>query len=249
MVRILSFNLTGEIGKNQVLYACGWMLSSMKERQLVQTLEAFSLIFYIFLNIYGWSCFFIAFTNIVLINLKSLKEFAEGVIERGLKIKWAGYARCDERMDLEYLKLLNKSGCFILKIGAESASNNVLSDMSKRMTREIMDKNFSDFNKAGIGVVTTWINGFPTEKTIDHKSTLTFLCRNRNTIVGAASAPGFTIYAENIVGQNPERFGVANFTYDMNWIRDDFSFFTLEITLPDFTRGIACSYAAGSKCL
>ena len=157
-------------------------------------------------------------------NLKSLKEFAEGVIERGLKIKWAGFARCDERMDLEYLKLLNKSGCFILKIGAESASNNVLSDMSKRMTREIMEQNFSDFNKVGIGVISTWINGFPTEKEIDHKSTLTFLCRNREHIIGAASAAGFTIYAENIVGQNPERFGVANFTYDMNWIRDDFSF-------------------------
>ena len=83
MVRILSFNLTGEIGKNQVLYACGWMLSSMKERQLVQTLEAFSLIFYIFLNFYGWSCFFIAFTNIVLINLKKqILEFIQGKREK-----------------------------------------------------------------------------------------------------------------------------------------------------------------------
>ena len=115
-------------------------------------------------------------------NLKALKEFAEGVIERGLKIKWAGFARCDERMDLKYLKLLKKAGCFILKIGAESASNKVLDDMSKRMTREIMEKNFTDFKKAGIGVFTTWINGFPTEERTDHKSSLTFICRNRKRI-------------------------------------------------------------------
>ena len=157
-------------------------------------------------------------------DLKALRGFAEGVIERGLKIKWAGFARCDERMDLKYLKLLKKSGCFILKIGAESASNNVLSDMSKRMTREIMEQNFSDFKKAGITTFTTWINGFPTEKVIDHKSTLTFLCKNKNKIDSLFSVPGFILDASNIVGQNPERFGISNFTHNMNWIRSDFSF-------------------------
>ena len=157
-------------------------------------------------------------------NLKALTEFAEGIIERGLDIKWAGFARCDKRMDLEYLKLLKKSGCFLLKIGGESASNKVLEDMSKRMTREIMDKNFLDFKEAGIDTFTTFINGFPTERRIDHKSTLTFIYKNRNKMTGIGSNPGFILSAETIVGQNPEKFGLANFTYDMNFIRNDFSF-------------------------
>ena len=157
-------------------------------------------------------------------DIKALKEFAEGIIEKGLKIKWAGFARCDKRMDLEYLKLLKKSGCSMLKIGAESASNKVLSNMSKRMTREIMEQNFSDFKEAGIDTFTTWINGFPTEEVIDHKSTLTFLCKNKNKIDSIFSAPGFILEASNIVGQNPERFGLSNFTHNMNFIRNDFSF-------------------------
>ena len=43
-------------------------------------------------------------------------------------------------------------------------------------------------------------------------------------MTGIGSNPGFILSAETIVGQNPEKFGLANFTYDMNFIRNDFSF-------------------------
>jgi radical SAM superfamily enzyme YgiQ (UPF0313 family) len=43
-------------------------------------------------------------------NLKELRAFAKGIIAKGLKIKWTGYARCDGRMDLEYMQDLADSG-------------------------------------------------------------------------------------------------------------------------------------------
>ena len=67
-------------------------------------------------------------------NLKELKEFAQGVIDRELDIKWQGYARCDGRMDYEYLKLLKDSGCHSLSFGAESASDKVLKDINNNGT-------------------------------------------------------------------------------------------------------------------
>ena len=157
-------------------------------------------------------------------NLKELKGFAQGVIDRGLKIKWIGYARCDKRMDYEYLKVLKDSGCFGLKFGAESASNKVLDDMKKRVTNVEMEENFIDCKKLGIQVITTWIQAFPTETSNNFLETLTFINNTQDTIHRISSTPGYQLTAETIVGQNFERFGLSNFTYDKNWIKDDFSF-------------------------
>jgi hypothetical protein len=44
MLRALSDNFTGLIGSNQVLNACGWMLSWMNPKQLFQTEIAVTLI-------------------------------------------------------------------------------------------------------------------------------------------------------------------------------------------------------------
>jgi len=157
-------------------------------------------------------------------NLKELKDFAQGIIDRGIKIKWIGYARCDKRMDYEYLKLLRDSGCFSLKFGAESASNKVLEDMKKRVTNEEMEQNFKDCDELGIESITSWIQAFPTEEIEDFIHTLIFLSRNRTRIPNIAATPGYNLSAQTIVGQNLERFNLANFTYLDNWIKDDFSF-------------------------
>ena len=129
-------------------------------------------------------------------NLKELKDFAKGVIERGLDIKWIGYARCDKRMDYEYLKLLKDSGCFGLKFGAESASNKVLDDMKKRVTNVEMEENFIDCKKLGIRVITTWIQAFPTETSNNFLETLTFINNTQKTIHRITSTPGYQLTAK-----------------------------------------------------
>lgn len=155
-------------------------------------------------------------------NLTELKEFAQGVIDRGMKIKWQGYARCDGRMDYEYLKLLKDSGCHSLSFGAESASDKVLKDINKRVTQSEMEQNFKDCNDLGIHIFSTWITSFPTENTDDFLDTLVFL--NRNKVDSVFLTPGFQLTDDSIVGQNFEKFGLAPFSFNGGWIKNDFSY-------------------------
>ena len=157
-------------------------------------------------------------------NLKELKDFALEVVKRELDIHWTGYSRCNGKMDLEYYKILAASGCTFLNYGCESGSNKVLKDIDKRVTKEEMEQNFIDSKKVGVGVMTNWIVGFPTEDYQDYADTLTFLWRNRdNAIIVIATASGFGLGDRTIVGQNPAKFNVANFKYCNNWITKDFS--------------------------
>jgi anaerobic magnesium-protoporphyrin IX monomethyl ester cyclase len=157
-------------------------------------------------------------------NLKELKEFCEQVVERKLDIHWTGYSRCNGKMDLEYYKILAAGGCTFLNYGCESGSNKVLRDIDKRVTKEEMEQNFIDSKKVGIGAMTNWIVGFPTEDFKDFADTLTFLWRNRNNAITViATASGFGLGDRTIVGQNPAKFNVANYKYCGNWITKDHS--------------------------
>lgn len=158
-------------------------------------------------------------------NLKELRAFAKGIIASGAKISWTGYARCDERMDLEYLQDLADSGCIALSFGIESGSENVLRDMDKGVTVKEIEQNLHDCAKVGIEAFSTWVTGFPTETTQDFYETMILIWRNRNTCLThiPSGGGGFNVTAESIVGQNFKRFNIAHATYEDNWIKDDFT--------------------------
>jgi len=157
-------------------------------------------------------------------NLNELRAFAKGVIAKGLDIKWTGYARCDGRMDYEYLKDLADSGCIALNYGTETGSQKILDDLDKKVTVEEMEANFRDGTAVGINNATNWIIGFPTEKYQDFADTMTFLWRNRNmNINNIGTGMGFGLGPETVVGQNPDRFNLSGQKYCGFWITKDFS--------------------------
>ena len=156
-------------------------------------------------------------------NLKELRAFAKGVVAKDLKIKWTGYARCDGRMDLEYMKDLADSGCVSLNYGCESGSQKVLNDLDKGVTVAEMEQNFRDGKLVGIYAATNWIVGFPTETYQDFADTMTFLWRMRNmNINNIGTGMGFGMGPETIVGQNPDRFNLSGQKYLGYWITKDF---------------------------
>jgi hypothetical protein len=158
-------------------------------------------------------------------NLKELRAFALGVIAKEFKIRWTGYARCDGRMDLLYLKDLADSGCMILNFGAESGSQRVLNDMDKGVTIAEMEQNFVDCKTVGIDASTNWIVGFPTETYQDYADTLSLLWRMRNSSIHNISVGmGFGQGPETITGQNPDRFNLSYHKYLGHWITKDFKF-------------------------
>ncbi len=156
-------------------------------------------------------------------NLKELRAFAKGVIAKGLDIKWTGYARCDGRMDLEYMQDLADSGCVYLNYGCESGSQSVLNDMAKGVTISEMEQNFRDGNAVGIKAATNWIVAFPTETFQDYSDTMTFLFRNRDmNINNMSTGIGFGQGPETITGQNPDKFNLSHQKYLGHWITKDF---------------------------
>jgi DNA-dependent RNA polymerase auxiliary subunit epsilon len=156
-------------------------------------------------------------------NLKELRAFAKGIISKGLDIKWTGYARCDGRMDLEYMKNLADSGCIYLNYGCESGSQTVLNDMAKGVTISEMEQNFQHGKEVGISAATNWIVAFPTESYQDYADTMTFLYRNRDmNINNMSTGIGFGQGPETITGQNPDKFNLSYQKYLGHWITKDF---------------------------
>jgi hypothetical protein len=157
-------------------------------------------------------------------NLKELRAFAIGLKEKGLKVRWTGYARCDGRMDLEYMQDLVDGGCIMFNYGCESGSQKVLDDMAKGVTIAEMEQNFIDGKKVGIWAATNWIVGFPTEDFQDYADTMTFLWRMRNNnINNAGLGVGYGLGPETIVGQNPHKFNISWHKYMNHWISNDFT--------------------------
>jgi len=157
-------------------------------------------------------------------NLKELRAFALGLKAKGLNVKWTGYARCDGRMDYEYMKDLAEGGCIMFNYGIESGSQKVLDDMAKGVTIAEMEENFIDGKKVGIWAATNWIVGFPTESYQDFADSMTFLWRMRNmNINNVGAGVGYGLGPETIVGQNPHKYNVSYQKYQNHWIAKDFT--------------------------
>lgn len=156
-------------------------------------------------------------------NLKELRALCKGIIAAGIKINWTGYARCDERMDFEYMKDLADSGCHMLSYGIESGSDKVLLDMDKKVTVNEIEQNLQDGAKLGITAHSNWIIGFPTEQPQDFYETMTLIWRNRNCLAVVAAGHGFTEPPDTILSQNSSKFGLIKSYYMNNWITKDFS--------------------------
>jgi hypothetical protein len=124
-------------------------------------------------------------------NLKELRNFAKGVVERNLKITWMGYARCDGRMDLPYYEDLKASGCKNLSYGIESGSQKVLDLMRKNITIDEVNENLINAKKVGIFSHANWIVGAPGEDIVGMVHSMNLIWNHRNNI--GAISPGMTL--------------------------------------------------------
>jgi len=156
-------------------------------------------------------------------NLKELRNFCNMVIQEDLSIHWCGYARCDERMDLDYFKDLRKAGCWGLSFGVESGSDKVLKDMNKAITSEEVYQNFIHGAEVGLRSGIMLLVGFPTESYIDFYKTMELVWRIRNCNLNFIGG-GYTMQVtpDSIIGQDRPSFNVLEGMYGLNWITANF---------------------------
>lgn len=149
-------------------------------------------------------------------NLNELRAFALGVVERGLKIVWQGYARCDERMDLSYYKDLKDSGCISLHYGIESGSNKVLNAMRKNTTVNEIEQNLKDGASVGIEAATNWMLCYLNETSDDFAKTMTLAWRIQNYKICSMSRGTMNI-GPGRIDDNRDEYGVHEKYFCMGW--------------------------------
>jgi len=106
------------------------------------------------------------------INKARCKEFAEEILQRGLKCRWSANSRCD--VDLETMQLLKKAGARLFCVGVESGVQEILDNMKKNLKVERIRQFFKDAKKVGILIHGCFLLGNPGESKETLERTLAF---------------------------------------------------------------------------
>ena len=111
----------------------------------------------------GWRNFEIQDDNFTC-DIDRAMKICDLIISKDLAIKWSlpNGVRID-RLNRELLEKMRKSGCFRIALGVESANNEVLRKIRKRIKIEQIEEAVKIIKKAGMEVVGFFIVGHPTE--------------------------------------------------------------------------------------
>lgn len=175
------------------------------------------------------------------IDLERVKMIAEAIIKENLNIEWqvqgVGFTEI-EKMDDNYLKLLEKSGCVRLTCGLESGSARIRKILNKAISIERIGQINKRLSKFKIVVFYSFITGFPEETIVDLKKTINILFQILKENKMARNSPiySFIPYPQTplgkMVGKKGYRFpneliGWKNFDWgnvgheDVTYISDD----------------------------
>jgi radical SAM superfamily enzyme YgiQ (UPF0313 family) len=119
--------------------------------------------------------------DVFTISHKWLREFAAAIERRQLKIRYEIITRAD-RMNEEVIRLLVKSGCYRVWIGAESGSQKIIDAMDRRVDVKQVRDMIRLARKHGLQAGTFIMLGYPGETQEDIRETIRHL---------AESAPDF----------------------------------------------------------
>lgn len=91
-----------------------------------------------------------------------IREFCQRIKETKLDIHWNASMRVGD-VTVDLLKEMKDAGCIHIGYGFESANNDVLSSMAKRITREQIEAAMQVSEEVGIGIQGNFIYGDPAE--------------------------------------------------------------------------------------
>jgi radical SAM superfamily enzyme YgiQ (UPF0313 family) len=100
-------------------------------------------------------------------------SLCEAFLQKGWKLSWASTTRAD-RVDAELLQLMKRAGCFLLGLGIESGSQEVLNLAHKGETVEDMRRAVELCRAAGVQTMGHFIFGLPGETPQTAEATVRF---------------------------------------------------------------------------
>jgi len=106
---------------------------------------------------------------------RRLIRFCELLIAQKTEVKWVCYARADDLVDEETVKLMKAAGVHQVQIGLESGNQQMLDWMNKRCTVESNLSAIKNCRKYGITTLISLIVGYPGETKETLNDTLNFM--------------------------------------------------------------------------
>jgi radical SAM superfamily enzyme YgiQ (UPF0313 family) len=156
-------------------------------------------------------------------HMGELRRFAQGLVDRDLRVAWGGQAVIRKEMTRQTLELLRRSGCRWLSYGLETASFSVMLKMGKHLARGAqLDRIVRDTFEAGIKCDLNFMFGFPGETEADFQMTLDFVRRNKDWISTVHPSPGFCDFHPGTYGhRRPDDLGIEIGAATAHWISKD----------------------------
>ncbi len=93
---------------------------------------------------------------------RRVEEICKEILKERLDISWGASSRVDS-INRELAEKMRKAGCWIVYLGIESASQEILNKTGKRITVDQVIKAVKTLKEAGIKVLGSFILGFPEE--------------------------------------------------------------------------------------
>lgn len=113
------------------------------------------------------------YDDVFTLDKKRVIKICSEIVKRGLKFRWTAVTRVD-LVDYEVLKKMKKAGCYRIRYGVESGSQEVLNSMKKGISLERVKKTFELTKKVGIETFAFFMLGYPTEDKEKIKKTINF---------------------------------------------------------------------------
>jgi len=108
------------------------------------------------------------------LNKKFVKAVCNEILDRNIKINWSCSGRADYISE-DIVKLMKKSGCVEIKIGLESANDNILQYLQKETSIEEIKQGLEILNKIDLSYSLQCIFGSPMENYKTVRNTINFV--------------------------------------------------------------------------
>jgi len=135
------------------------------------------------------------------INKQRVLDFCAEIKKRDLKVRWGCQSRAT--LDYETMVAMKSAGCRLLDVGYESGNLEILKNIRKGTTPEILREFTKNARKAGLKILADFVIGFPGETKETAEETIKFIKEIKPDILQIAVAtpmPGTQFY--NYVKEN-----------------------------------------------
>ncbi|NNF97973.1 MAG: radical SAM protein [Desulfobacteraceae bacterium] len=142
-----------------------------------------------------------------------LNDTCRAFINAGLDVQWFSFIRLSS-LQLADMQLLKESGCYSVQVGLESANQQILDNMEKKVDAAIYPDVISRLLHAGLNCTATFMMGFPGETEETVRQTMRFI-----QSMDMADAPGtafWTIYPFMLAPLSPIYERASRDRYQLN---------------------------------